>query len=810
MYRTFYLAGLVLALAPVWLEAQTSKGLKDAVVIFRDGFFIKGKPAQKLDFIIDSATGASIRIPASGEALYIDDGARRIQFSAGHVQEVLEVDATELKNQLVFTLSKVGRRSGQVEPGLEFESVSDWNDKGERFLKVRGAGKPLVQRITAISPTMLVGITLGANWDFAYLTKELPPTKLRAIVLNYLANTVKLKEYEQHQTLARFLAQVGWYDLALYELKQVAEQFPDQKDAVKDIMGQVRRQQVDALVDDVDRMNKVGQHTRAQGELNFFLKSQEGDQLLSDRQRLTMQDLKSRYEALATQMNDAEQFLKDFAKHANEPETWTAACNAMVDELHTDSVGRLKTFLEVAPQHAKELAAGKKPTQSTDEVLALAVTGWLQGDAGAVTDAKLGLDLFKARQFLLGYLRNESAIERSKMAASYSKQPAVPLDVLIRLIRLLPPAAPYTKKLEAKEPTQLSIDLPDSNGGKYYLFLPPEYNPQRAYPVLLLLHSHRERADVLVKRWQEQAARHGYILAAPVWGSGFRPVYEYAKEEHAVVLDTLRDVRHKFNVDSDRVFLFGWEQGANAAFDIGLAHPDQFAGVLPMNGDCRGFPTAYASNAQYLPFYIVEGDRNGALPKTTRGLFKEWMRSHYASLYFEYKGRSSEWYGGELPSMMDWMNRRKRIHPLKEMGRYHTSGVPGMGEEFKTMRTSDNRYYWLSTDEVLDRYLNSATSWSSRTLPATLTAVVGTANDGTKAGARIYSFFNIRTSGVKQVSLWIAPNMIDFSKPVVVRINGQQAGGNRNIQPNLSTLLEELYTTGDRQRLFVAKLDFRL
>ena len=31
------------------------------------------------------------------------------------------------------------------------------------------------------------------------------------------------------------------------------------------------------------------------------------------------------------------------------------------------------------------------------------------------------------------------------------------------------------------------------------------------------------------------------------------------------------------------ISLFGFESGANAAFDIGLSHPDHFAGVMPMS-----------------------------------------------------------------------------------------------------------------------------------------------------------------------------------------------------------------------------------
>jgi pimeloyl-ACP methyl ester carboxylesterase len=275
------------------------------------------------------------------------------------------------------------------------------------------------------------------------------------------------------------------------------------------------------------------------------------------------------------------------------------------------------------------------------------------------------------------------------------------------------------------------------------------------------------------------------------------------------VIDALRDVRRRFNIDSDRVFLFGWEQGATAAFDIGLSHPDLFAGVLPMNGSVRSYPQRYWPNAQYLPFYIVEGDRNGAYPKATRGVFKDWVRNNYPSLYVEYKGRGSEWYGAEVPHMMEWMSRKKRHHPTKELGRYHTGG--GAGEEFKTMRETDNRFYWLSTDEIMPRHLNDYRNWVHRMQPATMQANVSVGNDSdAKGGARIWTQVNLRTSGLKQVTVWLTPQMHDFARPLVLRVNNTQVGGFRTLQPNLQLLLEELLVSGDRQRVFLAKIDVKL
>src|SRR5262249_24594367 len=154
--------------------------------------------------------------------------------------------------------------------------------------------------------------------------------------------------------------------------------------------------------------------------------------------------------------------------------------------------------------------------------------------------------------------------------------------------------------------------------GEYVVQLPPEYHPNRSYPVLVLLHGSREKPEAMIERVSDLAARHGFILAAPLWaGDSSRPSYTYSGREHAVALDTLRDLRRRVQVDSDRVFLLGFEKGADAALDIGMSHPDEFAGVLSMCGAPRYYTSErnrYQTNAQYLPFYLVEGDKHGANP----------------------------------------------------------------------------------------------------------------------------------------------------------------------------------------------------
>src|SRR5262249_28824637 len=193
------------------------------------------------------------------------------------------------------------------------------------------------------------------------------------------------------------------------------------------------------------------------------------------------------------------------------------------------------------------------------------------------------------------------------------------------------------------------------------------------------------------------------------------------------------------------------------------------------NGSTRYFPERYWPNAQYLPFYIVEGEMNGDGPRETRKLLTDWIRGGYPCIYVEYKGRGSEWFEAELPVMFDWMNRKRRAHPTRSLGRYNTGGAGG--EEFKSMRDGDNRFYWLTAESINPQCVNSAKNWVKRAQPAEFQANIMSANAvdvkldpknpkiDPKALAvdkvRIWNQINVRTTGAKQVTVWLGPNMID-------------------------------------------------
>src|SRR5690349_7782512 len=58
-----------------------------------------------------------------------------------------------------------------------------------------------------------------------------------------------------------------------------------------------------------------------------------------------------------------------------------------------------------------------------------------------------------------------------------------------------------------------------------------------------------------------------------------------------------------------------------------------------------------------------------------------------------------------------------------------------------------------------------------------------------------------------RVTVWLAPDLIDFDKRTTVIVNGQRGGRDPFIRPDLEVLLEDVRTRGDRLRPFWARID---
>jgi hypothetical protein len=794
-------AALLLLLAGLLAAAGPADG---HLLVFKDGFVLEGRLHRQANYLYDRTTRDMVLIPKGN--ITLDDGPRTVVFSPAQVT-VVENKPPPAEEQVQFR--QVSYFNPKAPPPiLEMVKVGAFDARGRRTVEVRVSGgvREVKQQLGVLTPSYLHVDSEHPRlqWISFYQTRELGPKAVRSVLASHPAfqETPALKPAERAQRrfrLCEFLVHAGWYDDAGRELDRLLADLPDQKERVEGARATLRHLQARDLFEEIKRLHGAGRHDAAARRIAEFPEAEGTEQMLAG-----LQEIKAEYEQARDRLKETARLLDAVRREASggRGRELAEAAAAIAAELDADNAPRLDVFLSQARQAQRLRGAGKGPVLGAEEQLALVVSGWLLGPAAAESRPEGALRLWRARSAVLRYLRSDDEAVRRKALDELSREsrPDALLEEVAQMVPLLPPVEP----VEATPGTVVAREVAGRRTKvRYRLLLPPEYRPTRSWPVLIVLHREGEKPEDMLKRWADAAATEGYVLAAPEWEQGVGGQYGYSEEEHAAVLETLRDLRRGVQVDSDRVFIFGLGEGGTMAFDVGLAHPDYFAGVLPMSGGPDLFARACWRNAQYLPFYVVTGNLGGDPAKQVREQFESWVQRGYPTLWLEYKGRGVEWFGAEVPTMFDWMRPKRRAFPMQQLGSDGNGGP--FGNELCTLRGGDNHFYWLAADEVRAGWVNNATSWRRGVTPATLTG---------RIDPQANEVF-LTASGVGRVTLWLGRTsggrtMVDFDRPLTVRANLQPVWINRKAAPSLAVLLEDLRDRGDRQQLFLAKITVRL
>ncbi len=184
-------------------------------------------------------------------------------------------------------------------------------------------------------------------------------------------------------------------------------------------------------------------------------------------------------------------------------------------------------------------------------------------------------------------------------------------------------------------------------------FVPQRYEPNYAYPLLVLLHARGGDEQQMVRSMPAMSWRNyvGLSLRGPEvvtrrgrpvghgWGPGFgrreRPAAVPAASDAEVfrrrlaatepdpvdiledgLFDSVRQIRRALHVHSERIFLVGVGEGAAVAYRVAMAHPERFAGVVAINGWLPGGfrPLARLKDCRGLRVLVVHGEWNGRVP----------------------------------------------------------------------------------------------------------------------------------------------------------------------------------------------------
>ena len=157
-----------------------------------------------------------------------------------------------------------------------------------------------------------------------------------------------------------------------------------------------------------------------------------------------------------------------------------------------------------------------------------------------------------------------------------------------------------------------------------YVVYVPSATAKSPLPTLILLHGAGDEAENFIHAWKSLAQKKQIVLIAP------QLPRDLTLEAHIpkILPCLVDDVRKQANLDSHRIYLFGYSMGGYLAYDGALLDSDYFAAAAI---HAMGIDDDYASIVQRatrkIPISISIGDRDQlvslAQVRKTRDLLKK-------------------------------------------------------------------------------------------------------------------------------------------------------------------------------------------
>ena len=316
--------------------------------------------------------------------------------------------------------------------------------------------------------------------------------------------------------------------------------------------------------------------------------------------------------------------------------------------------------------------------------------------------------------------------------------------------------------------------------GKYvspYLVRQVGKKPDSGWPLFIAMHGgggapkrlNDSQWRIMERYYHDHDDKGGYLylaLRAPTdeW-NGFYTGYVYP-----LIAKLIRQFLLFGDVDSNKVFVMGYSHGGYGAFAIGPKMADRFAAIH----SSAAAPTDRESSPKNLrntPFTFMIGDQDNGYGRLKRCLaFDEAIRK--------------------------LRGNRDDVYPVKmilKRGFGHV-GLPDrewIARMAMAKRDPVPRHLvWEPTDSVVRRF-----AWLEIPKPAKKQLVEASCEKNE---------VRVNLANVNAMNLYLDERLVDFRKPVIVRLNGKKVV-NRMLAPSLLTLCRTLDERGDPELAFSVK-----
>ena len=691
-----------------------------------------------------------------------------------------------------------------------FAGASAFTDKGHRILSVRNKFglAQFVQGITKITPRYVeVEALVGGasakprSWTMNMAIGTVPSPVLRSVLENSIEDRQRLTPY---LGIVDFFIQAGRYQEADDQLRRIQILFPDQKQRVEENRVRVRQEfakqqlreiklmleagQTKLALRWINAINRNGVEGETLAELDFVLDEIGKQQDRSTHVKQLVKDLLEKFRSLPNgQLTDVQK--KTLDRFEAEIET----------DLDDSNLARLDSFERLS----------QDVSQTDQQSVALAISGWILGSNNAVDNWAIAQSLFEVRDLVREYLLSDETGRRKTILKQLEKfESSDPTYIASLMAQMKPLKHELIGEYDGREPIEFEVMVegtkanPASTRYRCLAHLPTQYSPYRRYRLMMALPGASSVEDQLnhfcgsfnpgLGVLHGSASRNGTIVVAVDWRAEGQRKAEYSAREHKIIMRALRESLRRFSIDSDQVFLQGHGIGADVAYDVGLAHPEHWAGIIGISATgIQKYPLIYAENkANALAIYAVVGSKYIGGIRNCKDAWNDWLTTNQRNdcTVVQYKGRLDERFAENVPEMFKWMRVQRRRYP---------SGA-GFEFECKSIRPWDN-YFWFVE---LHGFPEKNITWPELFKPKGINALKIT---GELREANSNNFVVTPERAGTGMTLWLSPDFFDFSREITINGRGRKFEG--SVRPSRNIMLEDARQRLDLKRPYWAKID---
>ena len=204
----------------------------------------------------------------------------------------------------------------------------------------------------------------------------------------------------------------------------------------------------------------------------------------------------------------------------------------------------------------------------------------------------------------------------------------------------------------------------------YLVNLPPHWDPNRAYPVLVQLHGFGPSLPAAFLSYglspHPPEAKPGpeAILLTPYLRGNH--AWTESTDEEADLWEAIADLKLFAKTDPDRWYLSGHSAGGDATWALVQRTPDLWAAAGMLAGATYGAPVdlGLVSNMNYVPFYIWSGDQDltRRLPSAEEARDALTIAGN-PPMFVIAKGVAHMYRMEDIVQMGEWMLQHKRQRP---------------------------------------------------------------------------------------------------------------------------------------------------